>query len=93
MAPRDFPAYVAPMPGLAIVTEHAESAAEALAGHAAISDPPVISRHLAAGSPLGAALTMLEHRLAAVDRTLGAHLTAAAIELRSAAGESRRADR
>lgn len=93
MVRRADPAYVEPVPALAIVPEHAEAAAVALARNAAITAPAVTPRHLVAGSSLGAALTMLEHRLAAVDRTLGAHLTTAAIELRSAAEESRRADR
>ncbi len=80
------------MSTVGIVPEAAEAAAEALTGSATAA-PPVRPRHLAAGSPLGAAITMLEHRLAAVDHTLEAHLTTAAIELRSAAEESRGADR
>ncbi|MEO6652326.1 MAG: hypothetical protein ABIP17_06690 [Ilumatobacteraceae bacterium] len=81
------------MSELGIVTERAESAAVILTGHATAATPTVVPRQFAAGSPLDAALTTLEHRLVAVDRTLANHLTAAAIELRTAAEEADRADR
>lgn len=81
------------MPALAIDPEQAAAAATTLVAGAPITASAVVQRYIDASSSLGAAITMLEHRLAAVDRTVSAHLTSAAIELRSAAEEVRRADR
>ena len=81
------------MAHVAIDPVHAESASVALDGAARVEAPAPTPRFTTSSSSLGAAINLLEQRLAAVDSTLGVHLITHAIELRSAAEDAHIADR
>ena len=93
MSDRSTRPYGERMSHVAIDPVHAESASAALDGAARVGAPASTSRFFTSSSSLGAAINLLEQRLAAVDRTLGVHLVTHAIEIRSAAEDAQGADR
>lgn len=81
------------MSHVAIVPARADAAASMLheAARQAAPRPPM--RSMTASSSLEAAVNLLEQRLVALDDLATSHLTAHAIEIRSAAEHARLADR